>query len=305
MLILALFAILLGDVASLRAESPAPEAAVILSRNIRPFVEAMEGARDVLVQSAGANVETESLDRLGDDRLDELYNRLSEKKHDLLIAVGSDAARFVWTRFKDPSLHRLYTIVLNPEAVIGPSQPPCGVSMNIPAGVQIETITRGLPSTKRIGLLFDPQYNSRFFNEASAVAASSGLSIIPLRVSSRKEISGVLKNNWKKMDALWMIPDRTVIFETLVRHVIREGIKRGVPTIGYNRFFYESGAALAFVFDYKELGRQSGRAALDALAGEGCREQAPLFDAWVNVKVIRSLGLKEPETFRPPIEEGP
>ncbi len=304
-LILALFAIPAGVVLPLRAETRPPEVTVILSRNKRPYVEAAEGAREVLVQSAGAQVETASLDRLKGAQLDTLHGRLAEEKNDLLIAVGPDAARFLWTRFTDPAPRKLYTIVLNPEAVIGPSRTSCGVSMNTPAGVQLEMIARGLPSARRIGLLFDPKYNARFFEEASAVAASSGMEILPLRVSSRKEIPGVLTAHWRKMDALWMIPDHTVIFETLVKHVIREGVKRRVPTIGYNRFFYESGAALAFVFDYVELGRQCGRAALDMLAGRGCREQAPLFDVWVNAKVMKKLDRKLPATLRPPIVEGP
>ncbi len=303
--VLALFVIPAGVVLPLRAETRPPEVTVILSRNKRPYVEAAEGAREVLAQSAGANVETESLDRLKGAQLDALHDRIAEEKNDLLIAVGPDATRFVWARFTAPALPKLYTIVLNPEAVIGPSRTSCGVSMNIPAGVQLEMMARGLPSARRIGLLFDPKYNNRFFDEASAVAASSGREILPLRVSSRREIPGVLATHWREMDALWMIPDRTVIFETLVKHVIREGVKRRIPTIGYNRFFYESGAALAFVFDYAELGRQCGRAALDVLAGRGCREQAPLFDVWVNAKVMKKLDWKLPEILRPPIKEGP
>lgn len=39
------------------------------------------------------------------------------------------------------------------------------------------------------------------------------------------------------MDALWLIPDRTVISESIVKYVIKEAFLRKVPVIGYNRFF--------------------------------------------------------------------
>ncbi|MCP4692957.1 MAG: hypothetical protein GY859_33255 [Desulfobacterales bacterium] len=302
--LLALAAVLSWGVHAPAAEPRPPAAAVIVSLNKRPYVEAAEGAREVLVQSAGAEVETVSLDRLKDAQLDALYARLSEKKLDLIIAVGPGAARFVWTRFKTPVPRRFYTILLNPDSVIDPSRASCGVSMNIPPGVQLEMIARALPSARRIGLLLDPVYNARFLDEAVA-AAAPGMEIIPLRVSSRKEILGVLKEHWRKIDALWMIPDHTVSFETLIKHVIREGVKRDTPTIGYNRFFYKSGAALAFVFDYAELGRQCGRAALEALAGKGCPERTPLFHVWMNARVMKKLDLAAPATIQPPIEEGP
>ena len=91
------------------------------------------------------------------------------------------------------------------------------------------------------------------------------------------------------MDALWLIPDRTVISESIVKYVIKEAFLRKIPVIGYNRFFYETGAALAFVFDYKELGQQCAKKALSILSGKNCLSTPPLFHVWVNAGVAGSL----------------
>jgi putative ABC transport system substrate-binding protein len=166
-------------------------------------------------------------------------------------------------------------------------------------------IARGLPAVKRLGLLYDPRYNADFFEKALTEAASSNLKIVPLKVSSKKDIPDVLKQNWGNMDALWLIPDQTVISESIVQYIIKEALFSKIPVIGYNRFFYESGAALAFVFDYEELGRQTGRLAVSALAGKPCEKEAPVFRVWQNLRVLNKLGIRVPENKTPPIEAGP
>jgi putative ABC transport system substrate-binding protein len=96
------------------------------------------------------------------------------------------------------------------------------------------------------------------FHEEARQAPPPGVSLIPVAVSSRKDIPAVLKGNFGEVDALWLVPDRTITTESLIRYIIREAIYNKVPVIGYNRFFYESGAVLSFIFDYREIGSQSG-----------------------------------------------
>jgi putative ABC transport system substrate-binding protein len=181
----------------------------------------------------------------------------------------------------------------------------CGVPLDIPAQKQLEMIVRGLPSAKRIGLLYDPRYNADFFGKALAEAAALNLKVVPLKVSSKKEIPAVLNQNWGNIDALWFIPDQTVISESIVQYIIKEALFKRTPVIGYNRFFYESGAALAFVFDYAEIGRQTGHLAASVLAGKACEQEIPLFHVWQNLRVINKLGMSVPEKRVAPIEAGP
>jgi putative ABC transport system substrate-binding protein len=166
-------------------------------------------------------------------------------------------------------------------------------------------IIRGLKSVKRLGLLYDPRYNSEFFTKVVAEAPSLEVKIVPLKVSSKKDIPGVLKQQWDNIDALWLIPDQTVISESIVQYIIKEALFKKTPVIGYNRFFYESGAAFAFVFDYEELGKQTGRLAAGILTGKACEKEPPVFHGWLNLRVIDKLGISIPERKFPPIEAGP
>ncbi|MEA3486899.1 MAG: ABC transporter substrate binding protein [Thermodesulfobacteriota bacterium] len=281
--------------------------AVLVSRNIRPYAEAVEGIGAVFAESPGWKLKVFYLDKFrGKDR-DILSRELEGGEFRLFISVGPEAARFIWTDEALKSSAKLYSVVLNPEKVLGTASPPCGISLNIPVQEQIEMIERGLPGMWRVGLLYDPRYNSDFFEDATVRASSRGIKIVPLEVSSKKEIPGVLKDHWGDIDALWLIPDRTVISESIIKYTIKESLFKAVPVIGYNRFFYESGATLAFVFDYEELGKQCAMKALSLLSGEMCGKTGPCpcFHVWINTRVMKKLGIEIVEDYMFPIEVGP
>ena len=162
-----------------------------------------------------------------------------------------------------------------------------------------------LPGSHRIGILYDPLYNAANVRQVEQSAAKFGLKIVPLRVSSKKEIFPALSNNWDIIDLLFFVPDRTVISESLVQHIIKQALLRGVPVIGYNRFFYECGATLVFALDYREIGKDTARLAFKALKGKKCVKATPVFQAWLNVRTARLLGIKYELKLCPEVIVGP
>ena len=301
----AAFSILSGASDAPCREIHDPQVAVLVSQDIRPYIEAVEGLNVALAKAAKARLEVFHLEKFKGKERTDLAQRLANEKFDLFVAIGPGAARFVWSKISSERTPRIFSMVLNPEKVLGHATDAAGISLNIPAQAQLEIIKAVLPDIKSIGILYDPDHNSDFFREAAINACSMDLRIIPLNVSSKKEIPIMLQQHWKDMDALWLIPDRTVISETIVQYVIKNALFEKVPVIGFNRFFYESGAALAFVFDYKELGEQCAREAIRMLSGETLNETPPVFRAWVNARVMRNLGIKLREEYPPPIILGP
>lgn len=290
----------------LQAVDPgAVKAAVLVSRNIRPYVEAVDGMSAVFKKFPGGKLKVFYLDKFrGNDRAG-LSQELAAEEFKLLISVGSEAAHFIWTNNALKNSAKFYCVVLNPKKMFGTENSFCGIPLNIPVQKQIEMIHRGIPEAGRVGLLYDARYNLDFLKDATAPASDLGIEIIPLEVSAKKEITGVLEKNWGKINALWLIPDRTVISESIVKYAIKESLFKGVPVIGYNRFFYDSGAALAFVFDYRELGKQCGRKALRLISGERCREEIPFFHVWINTRVMKKLGMRITEDYALPVKVGP
>jgi putative ABC transport system substrate-binding protein len=297
------FSCLLGAAAG--AESPAARIGILVSSKIRPYLEAAEGAAVAFEEAADVSLTTHLLDKYPEDDLPELSRLLSAENTDLVLAIGPGAARFAWSPAAGIHSRRLYAMVLNPERVIDTGKEACGISLNIPVEEQLRAIRSGLPGVRRLGLLFDPSGNSPLFTAAAAAADRLGMSLIAMEVSGKPDIPAVLEAYWDRVDALWFVPDRTVVSESIVEYVIRESIFNKVPVIGYNRFFYDSGASLAFVIDYREVGAQCAREAVRLMSGGGCRQMPPEFHLWVNTRVIGKLGVAGPKSFAGHLREGP
>ena len=280
-------------------------AVVLVSLNIRPYLEALEALEETILRNPDVRMEVFFLDNYEGKRRKRLLKRISGDDGNIFIAIGPEAARFVWTEPLFDRCHKIFTMVLNPEKVIPPLQQPCGIFLNIPVETQIRIFKKAFPSMKSIGLLYNPEYNAIFSKEAMQAASEMGLKIIPLEISLRKEIPNILSRHWGVIDGLWMIPDHTIIAESLVRHIIKESISQGVPVIGFNRFFYESGAALCYILDYGEIGKQTGGLLMDLLGGESCGKEPPFFKVWYNHKVLNRLGLNYISVHPDDVETGP
>lgn len=266
--------------------------AVVVSRNIRPYIEAAEGLSASLEQGGRVSVSIFPLEKYEGKAQDALIEKVTQESFHLIVAVGPEAARFAYSDDLRTDAPRLYTMVLNPEILTGPGVRACGVPLHIPEQVQIREIATTLPAVKRLGLLYDPRFNEAFFRAAQGSSRDVGIELVALEVSSRREIPSVLKGHWGKVDGLWLIPDQTVISESIVQYIIKEALFQKLPVIGYNRFFFESGAVLAFILDYAELGRQAAELARSVLEGVGCTQQPPVFHTWLNSRVADRLGIQ-------------
>jgi putative tryptophan/tyrosine transport system substrate-binding protein len=304
-LVIAACLVLFGPAPTYGNPSPSVRMAIVISKQIRPYLEAVAGLEEAFAEKPEVKTEVWDLERLHHEEGKGVPEGEETGAFALFAAVGPEAAQYVWNRMGKGAVPKIYCMVLNPEKVVGVEEKACGIPLNIPVHTQIAVISRGLPSVKRVGLLYDPQHNAGFLQQAAAAAASLNLTIVPLSVSSKRDIPSVLEDRWDLLDALWLIPDRTVISESIVAYLIKEAFLQNIPVIGYNRFFYETGAAMAFVFDYRELGRQCAQEALRMLSGEGCRETPPRFHAWVNEKMIEKLGKSPPDAYLPPLQPGP
>ncbi len=266
--------------------------AVIVSRNIRPYLEAVEGIKSTLTQDVKVEARIFFLEDYQGKSAALLVNEISESKFSMAVTVGPEATRFARQELRSMTRRRIYTMLLNPEEILPEEELLWGVSLRIPAGRQVELITGLMTNGARVGLLFDPNNNDVFFRAATVAAEKNGLTLIPIRVASPKDIPQMLQEAWVKIDYLWFIPDQTVSQESLVQYIIKEAITNRVGCIGYNRFFIESGAALSLVMDYREIGRQTGEIVLNLSAGKDCSLSVPAFNLEINHQVVKMLGLK-------------
>lgn len=274
------------------ARTEESEILVLVSRRIRPYLQAVEGLTQTL-KAAGLPFQVlfmEETDAGGPDNLRPLPGGR------VRIAVGPEAGR----RLKESSPvpdRFFFMMILDSENVFADTPEACGVSLRIPVSRQLTEIRAALPEIRRIGILFNPDHNGDFFAAARTIGLELGLSLVPLEVHSRREIPGVIRTDLDDVEAIWLIPDRTVISESVVQFIIKESLLRRTPVIGFNRFFYESGALLSFIIDYGEVGRQTARLVMETIETNRCSSMPPAFRIWMNARVRRRLEVKIGDPF--------
>jgi ABC transporter substrate binding protein len=260
---------------------------ILISQEIRPFIQMVEGLEENLSLPACRIFLDEKQTPYSQDPRFEV---LEPDRFAAVVAVGPRALSFLIERNWSPPI--LYGMVLNPERFAAEGEALCGVSLNLDPREQFYLIHATFPGVKRVGVLYDPANNQEWFNNARASAESSQVSLIPLAVSDRSDLTSLLKDRRMDVDAILFIPDSTVISRAVIQHLIKEAVLLGIPAVGYNRFFQESGAALSFVVDYRRVGERVAGLVKAVTKGEPCKPSGPKFKAVLHRGVVRTIGLK-------------
>ena len=269
-----------------QAEKPV---AVLLSREIAPYVAMLSGLESGL---GNQPVQRFFFDKKGQPfTLTGHASILAPGKFSALVAVGPEALDYLHAN--SPSTTPLfYGMVLNPQNILSQAlyTKSCGIPLNLSADVQLTALQQQLPRLKRLGILFDPANNQAWFDQAQRSAAQVNIELLPLQVqrtNGRLEIVG----DFTQPDALMFIPDKSIISRAIIQYVIKQAVLQRIPVVGYNQFFLDSGAALAFVIDYRQIGRQVAQQIETVLAGQECQLAAPAFALKRNPQVWQALGL--------------
>ena len=68
-----------------------------------------------------------------------------------------------------------------------------------------------VPTLQVIGVIYDPEKTGTLVKEAGEVAERFGLRFLAAPVASQTEVPAALRSLLGKVDALWMLPDETVV----------------------------------------------------------------------------------------------
>ncbi len=258
---------------------------VVVSSEIRPYIEALNGLRDLLKRPMRVFYLKEN------HRL--IARQLNEDPTAPVVLIGPGAARFVEEGEVDPRRSVVLMVLDPPPRVKGVEL--CGIDLRIPIETQLSAMARRLGRGSRIGVLYDRNENQALIARSQEVAREIGLTILPLPVTSREEVRERLQSALGDLDGLWFVPDSTVISEAVVGWLIKEALLHGVAPVGYNHFFMEKGAVMSFTVDYAGVGRQGAMAVERLMKGQGCGMSPPPFrvewneKAWRLVQERRSL----------------
>jgi putative ABC transport system substrate-binding protein len=293
---------LLASLCPPAASAPPIEIAILNSSDIAAYQEAIAGFK--ATGPSGA-IYTQ-YDLQGDFELGKkLARKIRASDASLVLAVGVKAALAAKVEIVDIPI--VYMMILDPlkHQLTAPNM--TGTMLEVPADRQLKMIRTFLPNVRRLGTLYDPKRNSAKIKDVMRQGSVVGLDIRGFPVESEKDLPQQLRSLLSGSDALWLLPDSTVLTNESIQFILDSALAERVPVIGFSPEFTRLGALLSLSVNYGEVGRETGQLVRRVLDGEKPSSVKPVpierLLVTVNMKTARFLGLSIPKELHNLIDE--
>ena len=271
-------------------QAAGPEITILKSSDLKAYSDAVEGFK----ATAPGDATYVEYDLRGDlERGKQLARKIRASDSSLVVAVGLKAALAAKIEIVDTPV--LYMMILDPLKHHLTAANMTGVLLDISMDRQFKVMRTFLPSLRRIGMLYDPDKTTAKLKEAESSAAVHEFNLHGFAVGNEKEIPQQLRTLLSESDALWLVPDSTVLTDESIRFILESSVAKQVPVIGFSPEFTRLGALLSLSIDYGEVGREAGLLAKRILNGELPLPLKPVpvqrIKITVNQKTARHLGI--------------
>ena len=266
--------------------------AIIKSHDIEPFHQALAG-----FLSACPGQVTE-YDLRGSRRGEAgIIERIRAARPKLILAVGSLAAQVAKEGVRDIPV--VFVMVPNPHKYGLKGEKIAGISLDIPSEMQFAMYKSLLPTLKTIGVIYDPEKTGAIVTEARVAAEKLGLQLLASPVTSQKGVPAALRSVLGKIDALWMVPDDTVMTPESFKFFLLAAFENNLPFIAVSDIFVEAGALVSLSPDYTDVGRQACQIVTDFEGGRMSLAEVNILppakiQLAINLKTALKIGLTFP-----------
>jgi putative tryptophan/tyrosine transport system substrate-binding protein len=272
------------------SESYAIDIAILQSSDIPAYHEAVVG----LKASGPLGAMYIEYDMQGDLELGKrLARKVRASNASLVVAVGLKAALAAKAEIVDVPI--VYMMILDPLKHQLTSANMTGTLLEVPLDRQLKIMRTFLPTLHRLGTLYDPAKTSARVQEAAQQAILSDFQLSGFPVETEKELPQQLRTLLTDMEALWLLPDSTVLTNESIRFILESALARQIPVIGFSPEFTRLGALLSLSVNYGDVGRETGLLAKRLLDKDGLLPLSPVpierLKITVNLKTARFLGM--------------
>ena len=284
------------------SKAAAPEIVILKSSEIAAYDDAVKGFKATAPSGA---IFTE-YDLRGDLKLGkDLARKIRASEPSLVVAVGLKAALAAKSEIVDIPV--VYMMILDPlkHQLNGANM--TGTLLEIPVDRQLKLLHTFLPTTRKLGILYDPSKTLSKVKEAESQAGANDFQLHRFPVNSEKEMPQQLRALLSTAEALWLMPDSTVLTDESIRFILESALAQHVPVIGFSPEFTRLGALLSLSVNYGEVGRETGLLAKRILDGERLLPLNPVpierLRITVNLKTARIFGMTFPKELTSLIDE--
>jgi len=240
---------------------------LISSRKVPFFAKVVDGVKDYISE----NIATASTDVVYSDDGD-ILNKAVSKKYDVICALGVSDAKKIISHVKDIPV--VFTLVIDPvknglvDSLAPSGKNITGVTLAFPVASELEMVRKVMPGIKTIGMLYG----------GASEDVYNGLKQLDVRVKGVK-VSGatqvpsaISEFNHGDVDAVWLVMDTEVYDKDSLSFTLNHCSERKIPVIGFASNTVKAGALMGFVYDYNDLGRQTGEVVGSIIKGKNAGE---------------------------------
>ena len=262
--------------------------AVLKSKSIVAYDRALAGLRATFQEE----VHTFDLD----GRLEngpEITKKILLLQPGVVITIGARAAQVA--RAAGFGVPIVYCLVLHPARFNLETTGFHGVPLWVPASQQLAALRRILPRLRRIGLIGNPRKTPQQVEDIRRAARAARVSVAMTRIGDAKDVPAALEQILPRVDALWLLPDASVLNDESFRYLLLQAFRRGIAVLAFARSFVRAGALLALSPDYRSMGSAAAELAKKVLEGEAPRTAAaPPAHLTINATTARRLNIAIP-----------
>ena len=270
------------------ATARAHDVLVVQGLRVMPHDEALHGFRS----ACGADMRKLYLaDLEGTD----IARLVREEQPRLILAIGADALKKL-RPVKDVPI--VYLMVVTPQMMVKGSRNITGVAMNVPPEKYLELLARISPRPKSVGVVYDPAKTGHLVKRAQQEARAYGIDLLAREVRSPREVATAVNNLKGMVDALWMLPDTSVVTPETVELFLLTSQENNIPVISFAGKYVEMGALAALDIDVFDQGRQAGEMAVKILNGTAIADLPAAEARHAPVKINQSVAKKLGITLR-------
>jgi len=246
------------------------ELAIVYTDSLTSTLRTIRGIKSSINQQQSNIQFHEYLLTSSPSEIEEKVSEINELDPRLILTVGSFVTQEISERIKNKPI--IFSAVLNPEtsgfvkSKNNPGGMITGASLDIPPNIQYKYFKRVISDLKKVGVLYSDE-TANLIPPAKVVASGLGLELIAVKIDSEKDIPGALEKLQRTTDGIWSVADKKIFSPRSTRFILLNTLRNGIPFMGFSRNLVESGALFALDFDYKDIGRQTGKIALNVLSG--------------------------------------
>jgi putative tryptophan/tyrosine transport system substrate-binding protein len=236
---------------------------VIKSQNISAYNKVVKGFQDECIHN---NITIKSIyDLKGNMEVGhKILRKVRKERPDIVLTIGVLATTIAKEEVKDIPI--IFCMVINHERFQLTRHNITGIATEIAIEKQFKGYKTILDSLKNIGVIYDPSKTGNIVANAETKVRDIGMNLVKYEIKSSEQVSEAMENLIGRIDALWLLPDSTVVTKKTFDLIKSTALENKIPLLCTSDVFVKAGALAAVFSDYKFVGGQAAQLAREILS---------------------------------------